>query len=280
MPDFVVDLVEEHVHLGGFQFSESILERLCSAHASQQNVVVLKFRSPCPPRSPLFSNVLNRHCLQRVASIYHARFTKDELGCFRRETPPNLSTRQASLGHLAQQTRGMSPLCFARPRWWCLWATGHRLPSNTPTTPKSMSRTKTFVLTLAPAFRQFIREPSATQDACHLNTRRGDVSARTGVRTPGRRIEVDPKQPMTQEEQPRALQIFFLEKLVQEMFNRGCPRSWCLIGKAATLHRPPTRLPQGRPTEPSWRASHPTGKNPPGSSRSTQSCNGSTTPGA
>ena len=35
---FVVDRVE-----GGSQFSESILERLCSAHASQQNVVTLEF---------------------------------------------------------------------------------------------------------------------------------------------------------------------------------------------------------------------------------------------
>ena len=32
---FVVDLVEEHVGLGGSQFSEPILERLCSVHASQ-----------------------------------------------------------------------------------------------------------------------------------------------------------------------------------------------------------------------------------------------------
>ena len=36
MLDFVEDLVEEHVGLGGSQFSESILERLCSAHASPQ----------------------------------------------------------------------------------------------------------------------------------------------------------------------------------------------------------------------------------------------------
>ena len=41
MIDFVVDLVEEHVDLGGSQFSESILERWYSAHASQQNVVIL-----------------------------------------------------------------------------------------------------------------------------------------------------------------------------------------------------------------------------------------------
>ena len=37
MLDFVVDLVEERVDLGGSQFSESILERWYSAHASQQN---------------------------------------------------------------------------------------------------------------------------------------------------------------------------------------------------------------------------------------------------
>ena len=43
MLDFVVDLVEERVDLGGSQFSESILERWYSAHASQQNVVALEF---------------------------------------------------------------------------------------------------------------------------------------------------------------------------------------------------------------------------------------------
>ena len=53
MIDFVVDLVEEHVNLGGSQFSESILERWYFAHTSQWNVVVLEFGSPCPPHSPL-----------------------------------------------------------------------------------------------------------------------------------------------------------------------------------------------------------------------------------
>ena len=53
MIDFVVDLVEECVDLGGFQFSESILERWYFAHVSQRNVVVLEFGSPCPRRSPL-----------------------------------------------------------------------------------------------------------------------------------------------------------------------------------------------------------------------------------
>ena len=56
MLDFVVDLVEERVDLGGSQFSESILERWYSAHSSQQNVLALGFGSPCPPRSPLFSH--------------------------------------------------------------------------------------------------------------------------------------------------------------------------------------------------------------------------------
>ena len=50
MLDFVVDLVEERVDLGGSQFSESILERWYSARASQRNVVVMEFGSPCPPR--------------------------------------------------------------------------------------------------------------------------------------------------------------------------------------------------------------------------------------
>ena len=40
MIDFVVDLDEEHVDLDGSQFSESVLERWYSAHASQRNVVV------------------------------------------------------------------------------------------------------------------------------------------------------------------------------------------------------------------------------------------------
>ena len=61
MIDSVVDLVEEHVDLGGSQFAESILERLYSAHASQQNVVILKFGSPCSPGSALFAHDLNRH---------------------------------------------------------------------------------------------------------------------------------------------------------------------------------------------------------------------------
>ena len=41
MIDSVVDLVEEHVDLGGFRFSESILERWHCAHVSQWNVAVL-----------------------------------------------------------------------------------------------------------------------------------------------------------------------------------------------------------------------------------------------
>ena len=51
MIDSVVDLVEEHVDLDGSQFSDSILERWYSANASQRNVVVLEFGSPCPHRS-------------------------------------------------------------------------------------------------------------------------------------------------------------------------------------------------------------------------------------
>ena len=43
MIDSVVDLVEEHVDLDGSQFSESIVERLYFALASQRNVVVLEF---------------------------------------------------------------------------------------------------------------------------------------------------------------------------------------------------------------------------------------------
>ena len=43
MIDSVVDLVEEHVDLGGSQFSESIVERWCFARVSQWNVAVLEF---------------------------------------------------------------------------------------------------------------------------------------------------------------------------------------------------------------------------------------------
>ena len=52
MIDSVVDLFEEHVELGGSQFSESVVERWYFARISQRNVVVLEFGSPCPPRSP------------------------------------------------------------------------------------------------------------------------------------------------------------------------------------------------------------------------------------
>ena len=71
---FVVGLVEEHVGLGGSQFSETILERVSSEHASQQNVVTLEFGSPCSPRSALFAHDLSRHGLQRVASFDHELF--------------------------------------------------------------------------------------------------------------------------------------------------------------------------------------------------------------
>ena len=57
--------------LGGSQFSESILERWCSAHTSQQNVVSPGIRSPCPPRSPLFSHDSSCHDQQRVSPFSH-----------------------------------------------------------------------------------------------------------------------------------------------------------------------------------------------------------------
>ena len=43
MIDCVVDLVEQHVDLGGSKFSESIVERWYFARVSQRNVVVLEF---------------------------------------------------------------------------------------------------------------------------------------------------------------------------------------------------------------------------------------------
>ena len=72
--DFVVDLVEERFDLGGSQFSEPILGRWYSAHASQQNVVALEFGSPCSPRSALFAHDSNRHDQQRVSPFFHEVF--------------------------------------------------------------------------------------------------------------------------------------------------------------------------------------------------------------
>ena len=43
MIDSVVDFFEEHVDLGGSQFSESNVERWYFARISQRNVVVLEF---------------------------------------------------------------------------------------------------------------------------------------------------------------------------------------------------------------------------------------------
>ena len=54
-----------HVGFGGSQFCEPTLERMYSAHASQQNVVTLEFGSPCSPASALFAHDLNRG-LQRL----------------------------------------------------------------------------------------------------------------------------------------------------------------------------------------------------------------------
>ena len=61
MIDSVVDLVEEHVDLGGSQFSQSNVERWYFARISQRNVVVLEFGSPCRPRSPLLTHDSNCH---------------------------------------------------------------------------------------------------------------------------------------------------------------------------------------------------------------------------
>ena len=73
MMDFVLDLVEERVDLDGSQFSESILERWCSARASQRNVVALEFGSPCPPRSPLLTHD-SRHDQQRIFPFFYEVF--------------------------------------------------------------------------------------------------------------------------------------------------------------------------------------------------------------
>ena len=78
---FVVDRVEEHVDLGGSRVSKSILERLCSVHASQQNVVTLEFGSPCSPRSALYALDLNRRGLQQVARFDHVPFQRWDSCC-------------------------------------------------------------------------------------------------------------------------------------------------------------------------------------------------------
>ena len=72
MIDFVVDLVEEHVDLGGSQFSESILERWYFVRILQWNVVVLEFGSPCLPRSPSLDHD-SRH--ETAMDFFHS-FTK------------------------------------------------------------------------------------------------------------------------------------------------------------------------------------------------------------
>ena len=72
-----MDRVEEIDGEGGSRSSESILERLWSAHASQQKVVTLEFGSPCSPRSALITRYLARdmrHGRQRVAPFYHVPF--------------------------------------------------------------------------------------------------------------------------------------------------------------------------------------------------------------
>ena len=66
MLDFVIDLVEERVDLGGW--------RWYCAHASQQSVVALEFGSPCSPRSPLFAHDSNCHDQQRVSPFFHEMF--------------------------------------------------------------------------------------------------------------------------------------------------------------------------------------------------------------
>ena len=70
MFDSVVDLFEEHVDLGGSQFSKSIVERWYFARISQQNVEVLEFGSPCLPRSPLLVHD-SRHEQQWIFPFFY-----------------------------------------------------------------------------------------------------------------------------------------------------------------------------------------------------------------
>ena len=87
MIDSVVDLVEERVDLGGSRSSESILERWHFAIASQKNVAVLNFWSPCLPQffhelphcrcwaswshDILQVRLVLQRCVYQVALIYH-----------------------------------------------------------------------------------------------------------------------------------------------------------------------------------------------------------------
>ena len=57
--DFVKNLVEERVDLGGSQFSESILERSTLRLLHDRMWWPLEFGSPCSPHSPLFSHDSN-----------------------------------------------------------------------------------------------------------------------------------------------------------------------------------------------------------------------------
>ena len=70
MTHSVVDHVEEHVDLGGSQFSESIVERWYFARISQRNVVVLEFGSPRLPRSPSLVHD-SRHDQQWIFPIFY-----------------------------------------------------------------------------------------------------------------------------------------------------------------------------------------------------------------
>ena len=73
MIDSVIDLVEEHVDLGGSQFSESTVERWFFARVSQRNLVVLEFWSPCLPL--FFHEVSHRQCwVFQPHDIFEGRF--------------------------------------------------------------------------------------------------------------------------------------------------------------------------------------------------------------
>ena len=74
---FVVDLVEEHVGLGGSRSSWPIHEHESSELVSQHNMAIQVFGSQCSPRSALIARYVARdlrHGRQRVAPFYHDLF--------------------------------------------------------------------------------------------------------------------------------------------------------------------------------------------------------------
>ena len=117
MIDFVLGLVEEHVDLGGSQFSESFLERWHFARASQWSVVVLEFGSPCPPRSPSLTHD-SRHDQRLCESRHHPVRVPSRSFCGHVLEQQELVTRWTLFGvHHDFLTKCESSRCLGQPSW-------------------------------------------------------------------------------------------------------------------------------------------------------------------